>query len=295
MSSALPVDSTENGGDYGTTRENEIALAGHEGDDGGNNTAEKLAITAKVNDVDNETGPAAVGTDDDDDTMDDTGRRVSPTSGKPLLTLDEMSERLGFGCFHVELLFVVSAIWMADAMEMMLISFVSPPLQCYFDLTDAEKAAITSVVFIGMFFGSTSWGYFQDHVGRKIGYYVSVAWVRAWVCHVSPVHILRHTPVFASQAVCRCRQSFQKKEKRKKKKRKERHAPPPHPPIRAPATIGALTPTHRSHFFSSCGVLLFVDARCWCLDLGQRLLTTTTWCCSYASWLASVLPVRTSP
>eukprot|EP00750_Incisomonas_marina_P005326 INCI13908.1.p1 GENE.INCI13908.1~~INCI13908.1.p1 ORF type:complete len:616 (-),score=85.09 INCI13908.1:131-1978(-) len=164
---AMPVESAEAAGDYGTYGENGVAVAGCEGD-GGENAAEILAISisSKVND------DAGEGTATDTDT----GHRVS-LSGKPLLTLDEMSERLGFGCFHVELLFVVSAIWMADAMEMMLISFVSPPLQCYFDLTDAEKAAITSVVFVGMFFGSTSWGYFQDHVGRKIGYYVSVAWV----------------------------------------------------------------------------------------------------------------------
>ena len=182
---AMPVESAEAAGDYGTYGENGVAVAGCEGD-GGENAAEILAISisSKVND------DAGEGTATDTDT----GHRVS-LSGKPLLTLDEMSERLGFGCFHVELLFVVSAIWMADAMEMMLISFVSPPLQCYFDLTDAEKAAITSVVFVGMFFGSTSWGYFQDHVGRKIGYYVSVAWVRgSWLINTIPRHLFFRAP-----------------------------------------------------------------------------------------------------
>jgi len=126
--------------------------------------------------------------DGDDDlkdvTLEDRTIELSPAektefapNGKPYITLDKLTQKLGFGVFHVQLLFIVSAIWMADAMEMMLISFVSPPLQCYFDLSDAEKALITSVVFIGMFFGSASWGWFQDRFGRKIGYFVSVGWV----------------------------------------------------------------------------------------------------------------------
>ena len=128
-------------------------------------------------------GSGGDGDDDDDDgpvdnahghgeleeaTVDARTGHVSK-SGKPLITLEEMSEKLGFGCFHVQLLFVVSAIWMADAMEMMLISFIAPPLQCTFGLTDAEKALITSVVFFGMFLGASVWGWFQDHAGRKIG------------------------------------------------------------------------------------------------------------------------------
>jgi MFS family permease len=84
------------------------------------------------------------------------------------ITVDELTEGLGFGCFQIGLLFIVSVIWLADAMEMILISFISPPLQCYFGLTDAEKALITSVVFVGMFIGGGVWGLFQDRFGRKV-------------------------------------------------------------------------------------------------------------------------------
>ena len=85
------------------------------------------------------------------------------------ILLDECINRLGFGKFQIKLLFIVSIIWVADAMEMMMIGFISPAVACTFKLTDASKAMLTTMVFVGMFFGAIAWGIFDDRFGRKKG------------------------------------------------------------------------------------------------------------------------------
>ena len=85
------------------------------------------------------------------------------------ILLDEVISRIGVGKFQIKLLFIVSIIWVADALEMMMISFISPALACDFDLTDSSKAALTTMIFIGMFFGAFAWGIFDDRYGRKKG------------------------------------------------------------------------------------------------------------------------------
>ena len=85
------------------------------------------------------------------------------------ILLDEVISRIGFGKFQIKLLFIVSIIWVADALEMMMISFISPALACDFDLTNSSKALLTTMIFVGMFFGAFAWGIFNDRFGRKKG------------------------------------------------------------------------------------------------------------------------------
>ena len=85
------------------------------------------------------------------------------------ILLDEVIDRLGFGKFQIKLLFIVSIIWVADAMEMMMIAFISPALACEFNLTDSSKAMLTTMIFVGMLFGAFAWGIFDDKYGRKKG------------------------------------------------------------------------------------------------------------------------------
>ena len=85
------------------------------------------------------------------------------------ILLDEVISRLGFGKFQIKLLFIVSIIWVADAMEMMMIAFISPALACEFNLTDSSKAVLTTMIFVGMLFGAFAWGVFDDRFGRKKG------------------------------------------------------------------------------------------------------------------------------
>ena len=97
------------------------------------------------------------------------GKKQDEDAAKKDILLDEVISRIGFGKFQVKLLFIVSIIWIADAMEMMMISFISPALACEFDLNDGAKAVLTTMVFFGMLFGAFAWGVFDDRYGRKKG------------------------------------------------------------------------------------------------------------------------------
>lgn len=56
---------------------------------------------------------------------------------------------------------------MADAMEMMILSILSPALLCEWDISPVEQAMITTCVFSGMMLSSTFWGKFCDRFGRR--------------------------------------------------------------------------------------------------------------------------------
>jgi hypothetical protein len=47
---------------------------------------------------------------------------------------------------------------MADAMEMTILSILSPALHCDWWISSYEQALITTVVFCGMMLSSTMWG-----------------------------------------------------------------------------------------------------------------------------------------
>eukprot|EP01065_Artemidia_motanka_P008560 TRINITY_DN14314_c0_g1_i1.p1 TRINITY_DN14314_c0_g1~~TRINITY_DN14314_c0_g1_i1.p1 ORF type:complete len:580 (+),score=61.81 TRINITY_DN14314_c0_g1_i1:51-1790(+) len=108
----------------------------------------------------------------------DTPSTVAATPGVPSGPLQydvsDAIEAIGFGPAQILLMFQVSAIWVADAMEMMMLSFLTPALACEWKLTNSEKATITTVVFIGMGIGAPFWGWFDDKYGRKQGYFLCV-------------------------------------------------------------------------------------------------------------------------
>ena len=56
---------------------------------------------------------------------------------------------------------------MADSMEIMILSILSPALGCDWGINQYNQALLTTVVFIGMMFSSTFWGYFSDKFGRR--------------------------------------------------------------------------------------------------------------------------------
>ena len=98
----------------------------------------------------------------------DTADKASlPDDADKDILLDEVINRIGVGKFQVKLLFIVGIIWIADAMEIMMLAFISPALACDFNLDNRSEALLTIVVFVGMFFGSFAWGIFDDRCGRK--------------------------------------------------------------------------------------------------------------------------------
>ena len=86
---------------------------------------------------------------------------------RKVYSADEAIDKMGFGPFQLMIFFFCGLLWLADAMELMILSILSPAVKCQWDLSSAEEAIITSVVFIGALIGSLFWGVFGDTFGRK--------------------------------------------------------------------------------------------------------------------------------
>ncbi|XP_072921933.1 synaptic vesicle 2-related protein isoform X1 [Hemitrygon akajei] len=90
--------------------------------------------------------------------------------------VEDAVEAIGFGKFQWKLSVLTGLAWMADAMEMMILSILAPQLHCEWRLPSWQVAFLTSVVFIGMMSSSSLWGNISDQYGRKTGLKVSVIW-----------------------------------------------------------------------------------------------------------------------
>ncbi|XP_063067142.1 synaptic vesicle 2-related protein-like [Engraulis encrasicolus] len=91
-------------------------------------------------------------------------------------TVEDAVEAIGFGVFQWKLSLLTGVAWMADAIEMMILSVLGPQLHCEWRLPSWEVAFITSVVFIGMMLSSSLWGNISDKYGRKWGLILCMAW-----------------------------------------------------------------------------------------------------------------------
>jgi len=67
------------------------------------------------------------------------------------------------------LLVVCGIAWMADASEVMLLSFLMTAVGKPWNLGATEEATLGGIVFAGMLIGAYSWGVICDKMGRKIG------------------------------------------------------------------------------------------------------------------------------
>jgi len=86
------------------------------------------------------------------------------------LFLDEVLEMLKLGFFHYRLLLLCGFGFMADALEVNLLSFLSTCAGEEWSLSNAQKASISSVVFGGIVVGSFCWGPMADFYGRKTSF-----------------------------------------------------------------------------------------------------------------------------
>ena len=82
-------------------------------------------------------------------------------------TLDDVIEAAGVGTFQIIFLVLLGSGWIAEAMELMILSILSPILTCEWDLSTYQEAMIATVAFIGMAVGSLVCGYLSDLIGRK--------------------------------------------------------------------------------------------------------------------------------
>ncbi|KAF2898789.1 hypothetical protein ILUMI_07383 [Ignelater luminosus] len=82
-------------------------------------------------------------------------------------TVTQAVNALGFGWFQVKLSLWTGLCWMADSMEMTILSILSPALHCHWHISRYQQALTTTVVFLGMMLSSTFWGNLSDRYGRK--------------------------------------------------------------------------------------------------------------------------------
>ena len=76
---------------------------------------------------------------------------------------------LGFGPFHILLLLVNGIALSSDAVEVLSISFVFPVFidSNQWNVNDQQEAILGSIIFVGMLFGSFTWGGLADMIGRR--------------------------------------------------------------------------------------------------------------------------------
>ena len=102
-------------------------------------------------------------TADGDTSVPADGDTSAPSGGARLeFTIDEAIEKIGFGWFQIRLSVFAALVWMADAMEMMLLAVLAPAVQCLWSLSSYQEAVITTVVFLGMMLGSAPFGFISD-------------------------------------------------------------------------------------------------------------------------------------
>jgi len=90
-------------------------------------------------------------------------------------TIDEAIEKAGFGRFQWKVLIMCGLCWSADAMEIMLLSFLLPEIKREWNLESWKEATVGSAVFFGMMLGAYFWGSISDRLGRRIGFFATSA------------------------------------------------------------------------------------------------------------------------
>ncbi|KAJ0788345.1 putative major facilitator, sugar transporter, major facilitator superfamily [Helianthus annuus] len=113
-------------------------------------------------------------------------------------TLDEALVAVGFGKFQGWLIVYAGLGSIAEAMEVMILSFIGPSVKSEWNLSSTEESLITTVVFAGMLIGAYSWGFVSDNFGRRKGL-LSIAIVTSGASVLSAF-----SPNYISLVVLRC-------------------------------------------------------------------------------------------
>ena len=85
-------------------------------------------------------------------------------------TTDDALTAMGFGKLQGLVLVYAGMGWVAEAMEVMLLSFVGPLIREEWKISAQDESLLSSVVFLGMLIGACGWGYVSDKYGRRLSY-----------------------------------------------------------------------------------------------------------------------------
>ena len=81
-------------------------------------------------------------------------------------TTDDALTVMGFGKFQAVLAYAGMG-WVAEAMEVMLLSFLGPVVREEWNVSPQDESILSSVVFAGMLIGAFTWGFISDRYGRR--------------------------------------------------------------------------------------------------------------------------------
>ncbi|KAG6411604.1 hypothetical protein SASPL_129687 [Salvia splendens] len=94
---------------------------------------------------------------------------VQMAESEHVYSLDEALATVGFGKYQGLMLAYGGLGYIADAMEIMILSFIGAAVESEWNLSPGEQSLISTVVFAGMLVGSYFWGVISDAYGRKKG------------------------------------------------------------------------------------------------------------------------------
>lgn len=97
-------------------------------------------------------------------------RTLQPESSNYVISIDEAVNLIGTGKFQKRILFAAGTCFIADSMEIMLLSFLSLLIKRDWDLgdnADFKVDSITSIMFVGSLAGTAFLGPLGDKIGRK--------------------------------------------------------------------------------------------------------------------------------
>ncbi|RLN16931.1 organic cation/carnitine transporter 7-like [Panicum miliaceum] len=89
-------------------------------------------------------------------------------------TTDDALTAMGFGKFQALVLVYAGTGWLADSMELMLLSLVGPLVRQQWNVSAQHESLLSSAVFTGMLIGACSWGYISDKYGRRTALLFSI-------------------------------------------------------------------------------------------------------------------------
>eukprot|EP00980_Cylindrotheca_fusiformis_P006154 scaffold1319_cov126-Cylindrotheca_fusiformis.AAC.43 len=101
--------------------------------------------------------------------------QVPPDVAPLTVEVDEAIERLGMGRFQTDILFAAGLCFAADAMEILLLSFLSVVLKGEWDLAEQQVNTLFSVVFAGAMVGTLVLSPLGDVIGRRPVFTITAA------------------------------------------------------------------------------------------------------------------------